>query len=229
MYGAPELTGATRLAAEGCARMGAGLVTVLSMPEMAAIYRASLPAHIMVRADLDWVDARTTAKLYGSGGLAKPFVYDRNVKTVLDADALKNLPRTLNGHFVLTPHEGEFARAFPHITGDRRERALKAAQETGACVVLKGSQTVIAAADGRVVVNDHACPYLATAGSGDVLAGMIVGLLAQGMAPFEASCAAVWIHGACGLRFGAGLVASDLVGLIPDVLKEMLGFLGEVR
>jgi NAD(P)H-hydrate repair Nnr-like enzyme with NAD(P)H-hydrate dehydratase domain len=221
IYAAPELTGATRLAAESCSRMGAGLVTVLSPRAAANVYRASLPAHIMVRDDLEWNDDRVTARLYGSGGISVEPDFSSGISMVLDADALIDLPKKLHDKIVLTPHEGEFARAFPDLRGSKTERAAFAAKQSGAVVVLKGSETVIAAPDGHVVSNTHATPWLATAGTGDVLAGMITGLLAQGMAVFSASCAAVWIHGEAALRFGPGLVASDLPYMLPGVLKDL--------
>ncbi len=221
IYGAPKLTGATRLAAEACARIGAGLVSVLCTPGTSVIYRETLAAHILVRDDLDWWDDRVTAQLWGSGGLPCDLPQSFNIPTVLDADALGRLPKILNENVVLTPHEGEFSRAFPEIDGSREERALKAAQLSRAIVVLKGAETVIAHPDGRIVVNNHASPHLATAGTGDVLAGMITGLMAQGMAPFNSACAAVWIHGECGIRAGQGLVASDLAGMIPGVLTDL--------
>ena len=239
IYGAPELTGATRLAAEACSRIGAGLVTVLSTPETSVIYRETLAAHILVRDDLTWDDARVTARLYGSGGLPCAVDFTRALPTVLDAEALFELPSPLipapsgrgkasaseqgegNTAYVLTPHEGEFARAFPEIKGDRPDRARAAARQTGAVVILKGPETLIAAPDGQIIINTHASPHLATAGTGDVLAGMVTGLLAQKMDVFKACCAAVWIHGDCALKFGPGLVASDLPGLIPRVLQDL--------
>jgi NAD(P)H-hydrate epimerase len=124
---------------------------------------------------------------------------------------------------VLTPHEGEFARAFPAIKGDKIEKAKAAASQSGAVIVLKGSDTVIASADGRCVVNAHASAALATAGTGDVLAGLITGLIAQGMDGFDAACAAVWIHGEAGRRASYGLVASDLECFVPDILQDLLG------
>lgn len=221
IYGAPVLTGATRLAAESCARMGAGLVTVLATRESAPVYRETLAAHVMVREGLSWSDDRVTANLWGPGGIPVLPDFTTNIPSVLDADALQDLPAKLGPHFVLTPHEGEFERVFPNIGGERLEKAKTAAQMINATIVLKGPETIIASPDGRLVVNNHASPQLATAGTGDVLAGMITGLLAQGMPPFEAACAAVWIHGECALKFGPGLVASDLPPMIPQVLKDL--------
>ncbi len=220
IYGAPALTGATRLAAESCARMGAGLVTVLASAKIANIYRETLKPHILVRDDLGWDDDRVTAKLYGSGGMSRAVDYTDTRPTVLDADALNDLP-ALGGHFILTPHEGEFARIFPDIEGSREERAEAAAKRSGAIIVLKGPETIIAAPNGDIVLNTHASPALATAGTGDVLAGMITGLLAQGMRPFDAACAAVWMHGEAALKFGVGLVASDLPDMIPEIVQNL--------
>ncbi len=206
-----------------CARMGTGLVTILATKESADVYRITLPPHLMVRDDLEWFDERVSALIFGSGGL--PGIepnYCSNLPVVLDADALANLPTKLSANYVLTPHEGEFHKAFPNLDGTKIERALQAATESGAYVVLKGPDTVIASPDGQHIVNDHASPWLATAGSGDVLAGMIGGLAAQQMPLFEACCAAVWIHGEAAQRFGIGLVASDLPAMIPQVLGTLV-------
>ncbi len=220
IYAAPELTGASRLAAESCARIGAGLVSVLCTKESAVVYKSALPAHILVRDNLLWCDDRVTAQLYGSGGLSCKIDL-KDMPTVLDADALTALPSDLNDRCVLTPHEGEFQKLFPNLSGDRNEKAQEAARKSGAIVVLKGAETLIAHPDGRVVKNNHASPYLATAGTGDVLAGMITGLLAQGMSPFEASCAAVWIHGESAIKHGPGMVASDICNKIPEILQDL--------
>lgn len=222
IYGAPALTGATRLAATACARMGTGLVTVLADANTASIYRTVLPAHILVRDDPDWQDDRVTARLYGPGGLPVTPDFTADMPVALDADALSDLPPCLSENYILTPHDGEFSRAFPESTGSRIDRAKDAAAAKGAHILLKGAESIIAAPDGRYVVNHHASPHLASAGTGDVLAGMITGLLARDMPVFEAVCAAVWMHGECGRRVGSGLVASDLEEQIPGVMAGLL-------
>ena len=149
---------------------------------------------------------------------------------VLDADALTSfeddpdvLFSALTPDCVLTPHEGEFARLFPTVTGaSKLERAKAAATQAGAVLVLKGPDTVIAAPDGRAVINTNAPPTLATAGAGDVLAGFILGLIAQAVPSFAAACAGVWLHGRAAALFGPGLIAEDLSETLPCALAERL-------
>lgn len=228
---AGEMTGAALLAARTTRRIGAGLVTIASLPERADVFRVAEPGAIL--ADLQEFDAllqdpRRNAVLIGPGGGTGADTKARAIAAaqagralVLDADALTSLGgevgRACNPLTVLTPHDGEYARMFPY-RGHRLSRARAAAAQTGAVMLLKGADTVIAAPDGRAAINANAPPDLATAGSGDVLAGAILGLLAQGMAPFEAAAAAVWLHGAAAARIGRGLVAEDL----PDTLKALL-------
>jgi NAD(P)H-hydrate epimerase len=154
---------------------------------------------------------------------------------VLDADALtsfEGFAPELNAAFsqaptVLTPHTGEFSRLFKGMNAivdspSKLEQTRRAAAHTGAVVVLKGPDTVIAAPDGRAAINENGSPYLATAGSGDVLSGLIGGLLAQGLPAFEAACAGVWIHAQAGSDFGPGLIAEDLPEGIPAILRSLL-------
>lgn len=233
VFGAPVMTGATRLAAESCARIGAGLTTVIAPEGTGQIYRETLAAHVIVRdreEGLDFLsDERINAILIGPGAGNDcsairndiQTILKLNRKTVIDADGLNAIDfSALNNNCIITPHEGEFKKLFPEMTGDKTEKAQKAARLFGGVVVYKGPETIIASLE-HCAVNENAPPDLATAGTGDVLSGMITGLLAQGMEPFKAACAAVWIHGAAATRFGHGLVASDLPGLIPEILREL--------
>ncbi|MER9506353.1 NAD(P)H-hydrate dehydratase [Mesorhizobium sp. M0579] len=156
---------------------------------------------------------------------------------VLDADGITSFRNAVSTLFeaagrpdapalVMTPHEGEFGRLFPDIADDKSlsklAKARAAAERANAIMVYKGADTVIAAPDGRAVINANGAPWLATAGSGDVLAGIVAALLAQGMQAFEAACAAVWIHAEAGSRFGPGLIAEDLPLALVPVLRELV-------
>ena len=154
-------------------------------------------------------------------------------RAVLDADALtvfegsqSALFKRLRPDDIVTPHAGEFHRLFGYAQDDginKIETARRAAKEAGCVVLLKGADTVIAAPDGRAIVNTHATPWLATAGSGDVLAGLIAGLMAQGMPTLEAAAMAAWVHGEAGRRVGAGLISEDLQRHVPDILSALHG------
>lgn len=234
--GGRHSTGASRLAALGAARAGAGLVTVAASEDAGAVHAAHLTA-VMVRTEaLETLlrDVRKNAVVAGPGlGLdaaaedAVAAVLSSRRAAVLDADALTILARRadlcVHGACVLTPHEGEFARVFPDLAAALPERGRlavvrAAAARCGAVVLLKGPDTVIAAPDGRAAIDGLSPPWLATAGSGDVLAGLIGGLLAQGATPFEAACGGVFLHGAAARALGPGLLADDLPGAIPHVL-----------
>jgi ADP-dependent NAD(P)H-hydrate dehydratase / NAD(P)H-hydrate epimerase len=148
-------------------------------------------------------------------GTARPVLLDADAISVF-ASRAGDLARAVRGPCVMTPHDGEFARVFDP-RGDKLSRARTAARQSGAVIVLKGADTVIAAA----VVNTNAPASLATAGSGDVLGGLILGLLAQGMDAFAAAAAGVWVHGAAAAAFGPGLIAEDLPDLVPAVLRQL--------
>jgi ADP-dependent NAD(P)H-hydrate dehydratase / NAD(P)H-hydrate epimerase len=227
------MTGAARLAAGAAHRAGAGLVTVAAPgPEAAATLRAGGdPGTIVTEDPLEALlaDTRRGVWLLGPGlpataasvaALRRLLAAGRAV--VADAGALAacaGRPEALTGAAVLTPHAGEFARVFGAVGEDKQAAARRAAAATGAVVLLKGADTVVAAPDGRIAINDNGPPSLATGGTGDVLAGTIAALLAQGMRPFEAACAGAWLQGEAA-RLGPphGLVASDLITLLPEAI-----------
>ncbi len=249
--GGAASTGAARLAARGALRAGAGLVTIAS-PTDALLVNAAANLAVMVRAadgaeGLAALlgDARLNAVVLGPGGgtgeamraqVLTALQGERAV--VLDADALTSFaddaPRLCNtirarrgAGTVLTPHGGEFARLFKEISADPKSlsklaRARGAAQRSAAVLVFKGADTVVAAPDGRAAIADNAPAWLATAGAGDVLSGIVAGLLAQGMPAFEAASAAVWLHGEAAAAFGPGLIAEDLPETLPRVYRALL-------
>ncbi len=235
--------GAAKLSARGALRIGAGLVSLSCDKKSLPIYAASLQA-VMTKVVHGLSDfeklispAYVTGVLLGPGAgvtprtrsfVLKALACKKNV--VLDADALsaftrdpKRLFSAIKSPCILTPHEGEFKKLFGGISGSRVQRAIKAAALSKAVIILKGNETVIAAPNGHVAVNANATPYLATAGSGDVLAGMCAGLLSQGMEPFKAACAAVWLHAEAGRTFGPGLIAEDIPEMLPSILRAMKG------
>lgn len=248
VWGGWPTTGAARMAAMAAARVGAGLTTIV-VPEAALNVYAAAMTSVMVQTvagpeDLSQLLSlgRFTALLMGPGAGAGQETRARVLAMlstgrpmVLDADALtafEHDPQVLfdaiakysKGACVLTPHSGEFLRLFGAAAahaGDKLSAARAAARTSGAIVMLKGSDTVIAAPNGLAIINTNAPPTLATAGAGDVLAGLVLGLLAQGMAPWLAAAAAVWLHGAAASRFGPGLLAQDLPECIPGVLRRL--------
>lgn len=229
VLGGAEMTGAARLAAHAARRVGAGMLTIAAPEGAAAIYRTGAPGLLVDTAPLEALlaDPRRTTWLCGPGlGLdaartALPLLLAARRQVVADADALTACtarPEALRGATVITPHAGEFARVFGAPGPNRLAAARAAAATTGAVVVLKGADTLIAAPDGRAAINDSAPPWLATAGAGDVLAGAIAGLLAQGIPPWPAACAAVWWHGRAAALSGPGLLAEDL----PDLIRQAM-------
>ena len=238
--GGYPITGATRMAARAAARAGSGLTTI-AVPQIALpIYAAALtsimvePLIVPDQFDAFLDDRRLTALLIGPGAGVSDETRARALAmlatgrpTLLDADALTSfhenpatLDRAITGPCVLTPHGGEFARLFDP-RGDKLTRTRVAARRSGAIIVLKGSDTVVTAPDGRAIINSNAPSTLATAGAGDVLSGIILGLLAQGMEPFLAAAAGVWLHGAAATEFGPGLIAEDLPDLLPVVFRRL--------
>ncbi len=246
VQGGESATGAARLAAVAALRGGAGLVTLASPPQAAAVYRAGV-ASVMVRdvadgADFERLvaDPRVTGLLLGPGNGVSAETRSRVLAAlamgkscVLDADALSvfagcapDLFGAIRGNCVLTPHEGEFGRLFggegADVPGrDKLARVRAAAAASGAVVLLKGADTVIADARGLALINDNAPASLATAGAGDVLAGLITGLIAQGMPALDAAGAGTWLHGEAASRFGLGIIADDLVDCLPAALRGL--------
>jgi len=243
-------TGAARLATRGALRAGAGLVTLASPRDALAVNAASLTA-VMIRAiDTKTefaellLDKRHNACVIGPGAGVGEHTRDfvlgalsAGPALVLDADALTSfadapdqlfdvIKAKAESQVVLTPHQGEFSRLFSdmsnkHPLRSKLERVRAAAERSGAVVLLKGPDTVVASPDGRATISSNAPPWLATAGSGDVLAGMIAGILAQGVPAFEAACIAVWMHGEAGNEAGPGLIAEDLPEVLPAVFRRL--------
>lgn len=215
-----EMTGAARLAAGAARRFGAGLVKVVCAPETALPYTLGDAGLVVSIEPLETAvkDKKMSAIAFGMGfGLteqtkaALEAVAKSGKPFVADADALAYVKDIPLSNAVITPHEGEFARLFPDLKGDKLSRALTAAETLGCAVVLKGADTVIAAPDGRAAIDANTSFYLATAGSGDVLSGIIAALLAKRLPPFEAACAGVFLHSVAGIGAGENLIAEDLI------------------
>jgi NAD(P)H-hydrate epimerase len=244
--GEASKTGAARLSALAGLKTGAGLVTVASPADAMAANAAHLTAVMLRQIETgtelnEWLDsARLSAFVlgpgFGIGNRARDFVLAlKNMPLVLDADGItsfKDDPAALFEAFadgkvrlVLTPHEGEFGRLFPDIAADESlskvDKALKAAERAHAAIVYKGADTVIASPDGRAMINTNGPPWLATAGSGDVLAGMIGALLAQGMPAFEAAAAGVYLHGEAANIAGPGMMAEDLAEQAGQAMADL--------
>ena len=248
--GGVATTGAARMSARGALRAGSGLVTVASPGDALAVNAAALTA-VMVRAidtAVEFAELLTDKRLNtcvigpgaGVGDRTRDFVLtalSAKRHLVLDADALTSFADAPDHLFdaikashdpevVLTPHEGEFPRLFSDISNkhplrSKLERVRAAAERCGAIVLLKGPDTVVASPDGRATIAANAPPWLATAGAGDVLAGMIAGLLAQGVAAFEAASIGVWMHGEAAREAGPGLIAEDLPEVLPAVFRHL--------
>ena len=235
--------GAARLAAEAALRIGAGIVTVAAPPDAVATV-AAWRAAFVVRPVADMAaltellgEPRLRAAVLGPGlGLGDDIwaairaALEGDMALVLDADAITQASRRRDEAFalikahkagvVLTPHEGEFRRLFPDIGGSKLDRARAATAQSGAVVLLKGPDTVIAHPDGRASINENGTATLATAGSGDVLAGIIGGLLAAGRPAFEAASLAAWMHGEAGRIAGPGSIADEIAAALRDVLAK---------
>ena len=217
---AGKMPGAIALAAKAAARAGAGYVRISTSRVI-----DNLPAAVVQTDTATLADPRIGCVLVGPGMGDIPQVLTlaltAHAPVVIDADAIGEIgePERLKGHdAVVTPHEGEFARLFGELDGSKAERALAAAKQSGAVVVYKGPDTLVAAPDGRLGFAPPAPASLASAGTGDVLAGIIAALRAQGMAGFEAACAAVWLHGRAAEVAGPALIADDLIDAIPQAL-----------
>ena len=245
LLGGAIATGAARLAALAGRRAGAGLVTIATPRAAMAVYQAAEPGNLITEVEDgeafarlladerrnailvgpgSGIDERTRASAAAALGTGRPVLLDADAITAFAGNPA-SLFDMIRGPVLLTPHEGEFGRLFPDLTSvlGKVERPRQAARRSGATILLKGPDTVVAAPDGRAIINVHAPATLATAGSGDVLAGMAGGLLAQGLSPLAAAAAAAWLHGDCAFRFERpGLIAEDLIGRIPEALAAVI-------
>ena len=243
ILGSLDMTGAACMAGHAALRSGSGLMTIATPQESRDIY-ARYKANFLLKtiktsknfkALLN--DKRINTVLLGPGAGITSELKEITLDTVsckekaciLDADAItvfkdnpEELFTVLHDKCVLTPHEKEFERLFGKSNDNKLIRAQNASKKSGAVVVLKGNDTIIAAPDGTTIINTNSPSTLATAGSGDVLSGMIAGLIAQGMPVFQSACAAVWLHGACAKSFGPCLIAEDIADQLPIALSNLL-------
>jgi len=222
------MTGAARLASAAARRCGGGMVTLATeqmfTPAEAGLIIRDTPLAELLRDQRRkvWVCGPGLGVAHAGGKLDQLIAAGKTI--VADADALTacaGAPQRLRGAAVITPHGGEFTRVFGAIGPDKLAAVRAAAASTGAVTLLKGADTIIAAPDGRAVINDNAPPWLATGGTGDVLSGTIAALLAQGMPGFEAACAGVWLNGEAGNLLGQGLIAEDLPETLATVIKNL--------
>jgi len=245
VFGSKKMSGAARLAASAARRVGAGLVTVAAPEDSMFLYVKDAPGLLFNPVDSSEDLRKILAEPrcngvaigpgYGVGFETSQRVLDvlkTNKACVLDADALSSFQSEPERLFqaithrpggattIMTPHEGEFKRIF-EVAGAKTKRALLASELSGAIIVYKGNDTVVAAPDGRIALNINAPPWLATGGSGDVLTGLILGLLVQGMSAWDAACAAVWLHSEAAQEYGSGMIAEDLIGAVPLILRQL--------
>jgi len=238
ILGGARMTGAGRLAARAARRAGAGLVTVLAEEQALPLYAADQPGLLTApisEFEKYAADRRVSCLVLGPGNgvteqtrkhvltalaSAKPCLLDADALSVF-ADAPAALFSAIAGPVLLTPHDAEFMRLFAGLKGHKLTRARQAAQLSGATVLLKGADTVVAGPDGRALINANAPATLATAGAGDTLSGIAAALLGQGMDPLLAGGAAAWLHGAAAAKFGLGLIAEDLAEMLPAVLRDL--------
>jgi NAD(P)H-hydrate epimerase len=240
--GGVACSGAALLATEAALRIGAGMVTLYAPEAALEVYAMAAPHAVIKRREADMAAALKHKTEYSQAWLIGPgvgvggetrqkvqHILASRQPCVLDADALTSFTAApaelfslLHRGCLLTPHEGEFARLFGALEGSKAERAAMAARISGAVVLLKGAETVIATPEGQIFFQQRDIPHLATAGAGDVLAGLCAGLLAQGLSPEMAGCIAAWIHAEAAVGLGAGLIADDLPKYIPQLLLTMI-------
>ncbi len=242
VLGGSEMTGAARLAALAAQRAGAGLVTIAAAKEAWPIYAASMLS-VIARASsaAEWkalvkdtridpvligpgagINARTKGAILAAANAGKQLVLDADALTLLATDA-PLCKAVMRAPTILTPHDGEYARLAKALkldgSAEKSTRAAALAKALNAVVVLKGSETYVADAGGKLLVT-HPPSWLATGGTGDVLAGIIAALVGQGMERFDAAAAGVWLHAVAARKFGPGMIAEDIIGALPKALKK---------